>query len=362
MDMELVRHAVDYELARDGQVFFVHNRVNSIERVAETLRRAFGEVSIAVGHGQMDEDDLEKVMLEFADGMHSVLVCTTIIESGLDLPNVNTLIVDRAERLGLAQLYQIRGRVGRSERRAYAYLFYPRRDVLSDTAVARLSTISEMTPLGSGMRVAMRDLEIRGAGSLLGAEQSGQIEAVGFELYCELLKEAVDMLKGEVPEEPARAVVELPVDAYLPDDYIADEETRVEEYRRLILAGRAGTLDELVSELEDRFGEAPVPVRQLIDVERLKVKAGRAGVESMTMRGEELQVKFADDAEREMSLAENFAESAGIVEKGTACTDPASRTLYLKLRFAEVNKRQALLLKWLNSIIDDILFVGRTAS
>jgi transcription-repair coupling factor (superfamily II helicase) len=361
-DMELVEHAVDYELARGGQVFYVHNRVGSIERVAEMLRRAFPNASVAVGHGQMDEDDLEKAMLEFADGKHSVLVCTTIIESGLDLPNVNTLVVDRADRLGLAQLYQIRGRVGRSEKRAYAYLFYPHREVLSDTAVARLETISEMTPLGSGMRVALRDLEIRGAGSLLGAEQSGQIEAVGFELYCELLKEAVDILKGETPEMLPEATVELPVDAFLPDDYITDQETRVEEYRRLILAGRSGTLEELVAELEDRFGDPPVPVKQLMDVERLKVKAGRARVESVTMRADELQVKFLPDCEREMSLAESFAESEGIVEKGKAYSDLESRTLYLKLRFAEVNKRQELLLKWLNAIIDDILFVGRAAS
>ncbi len=359
-DMELVRHAVDYEVARGGQVFFVHNRVESIRRVADTLRKAFDGVSIAVAHGQMDEDELERVMLEFADGLHSVLVCTTIIESGLDLANVNTLVVDRADRLGLAQLYQIRGRVGRSGKRAYAYLFYPHREVLSDTAVARLSTISEMTPLGSGMRVAMRDLEIRGAGSLLGAEQSGQIEAVGFELYCELLKEAVDILKGEAPQELSEAVVELPVDAYIPAEYISEEETRVEEYRRLIVAARAGTLEELSAELTDRFGDAPLPVRQLIEVERLKTKAARAGLESATMKGDELQLKFSD--ERAMTLAETAAESEGIVEKDGAYIDAASRTLYLKLRFEEVNKRQELLLKWLNSIIDDIIFVGRAAS
>jgi transcription-repair coupling factor (superfamily II helicase) len=308
----------------------------------------------------MDEDELERVMLEFADGLHSVLVCTTIIESGLDLANVNTLVVDRADRLGLAQLYQIRGRVGRSGKRAYAYLFYPHREVLSDTAVARLSTISEMTPLGSGMRVAMRDLEIRGAGSLLGAEQSGQIEAVGFELYCELLKEAVDILKGEAPQELSEAVVELPVDAYIPAEYISEEETRVEEYRRLIVSARAGTLEEFSAELTDRFGDAPLPVRQLIEVERLKTKAARAGLESATMKGDELQLKFSD--ERAMTLAETAAESEGIVEKDGAYIDAASRTLYLKLRFEEVNKRQELLLKWLNSIIDDIIFVGRAAS
>jgi transcription-repair coupling factor (superfamily II helicase) len=361
-DMELVRHAVDYELARDGQVFYVHNRVESIERVAEKLRREFDGVSIAVGHGQMHEDELERVMLEFADGMHGVLVCTTIIESGLDLPNVNTLIVDRADRLGLAQLYQIRGRVGRSVKRAYAYMFYPHREVLSDTAVARLATISEMTPLGSGMRVAMRDLEIRGAGNLLGAEQSGQIEAVGFELYCELLKEAVEILKGEAPALAAEAVVELPVEAFIPDDYISDQETRVEEYRRLIVAGRAGALEEFASELEDRFGEAPRPVRQMIDIEGLKVKAALAGIESVTTRGSELQLKFFEGQDRSVKRARNLVEVEGIVMEDGVFYDQESRTLYLNLKYGEVNKRQEVLLKWLNSITDDIIKVGRPVS
>jgi len=354
-DMELIGHAINYELARDGQVFFVHNRVQSISRVAEMLRRGFPGVSIAVGHGQMDEDDLERVMLEFADGLHGVLVCTTIIESGLDLPNVNTLIVDRADRLGLSQMYQIRGRVGRSGKRAYAYMFYPHREVLTDTAVARLATISEMTPLGSGMRVALRDLEIRGAGSLLGAEQSGQIEAVGFELYCELLKEAVEILKGEAPELAREAVVELPVDAYIPEEYVSDQETRVEEYRRLIVAGRAGTLDELVLELEDRFGEAPAPVKQMIQIERLKVTAAKSGIESVTMRGNELQLKFFEGEEKTLEKAALLAESVEIVGPEGAFADARSKTLYLKLRFAEVNNRQEELLKWLISIIDDII-------
>ncbi|PKQ28002.1 MAG: transcription-repair coupling factor [Candidatus Anoxymicrobium japonicum] len=362
-DMKLVRRAVNYEIARGGQVFYVHNRIASIRHVAETLRHAFPEMSIAIGHGQMDEDELERVMLEFADGAHEVLVCTTIIESGLDLPNVNTLIVDRADLLGLAQMYQIRGRVGRSRVRAYAYMFYPRRDTLSDTAVARLATINEMTPLGSGMRVAQRDLEIRGAGSLLGAEQSGQIEAVGFELYCELLKEAVEILKGETPEATIpEAVVELPVDAYIPDDYIADQEIRVEEYRRLIVAGKSGTIDEFAIEIEDRFGEAPVPVKQLLEVERLKRNAARAGIVSITMKKNELKLEFDEEEERAMTMAASFAQREGIVGEGCVYTDSESWTIYLKLRFEEAHKRQELLLKWLKSTIDDIIMTGETIS
>ena len=360
-DMGLVRNAVSYEVARGGQVFYVHNRIASIRSVADRLRRTFPELSIAVAHGRMDENDLERVMLEFADGAHAVLVCTTIIESGLDLPNVNTLVVDRADRLGLAQLYQIRGRVGRSGKRAYAYLFYPRREVLTETAVARLATIGEMTPLGSGMRVAMRDLEIRGAGSLLGAEQSGQIEAVGFEMYCELLKEAVETLKGEAPVPPRESSVELPVDAYIPEGYVSDQEARVEEYRRLIAAGRTGAVDEFAEELYDRFGEPPVQVRQLLEVERLRARASVAGLESVTARGGELQLKAFPGEESQLAVAASCAARHGFCEDGGVFADEKARTLYLKLRFAEVNNRQELLLKWLKVIIDDIIGPGRPA-
>ncbi len=359
-DLGLVRHAVNYEAARGGQVFYVHNRIASIERIAESLRGTFKDLSIAVAHGRMEEDELERVMLEFADRAHAVLVCTTIIESGLDLPNVNTLVVDRADRLGLAQLYQIRGRVGRSGKRAYAYLFYPRREVLTDTAVARLATISEMTPLGSGMRVAMRDLEIRGAGSLLGAEQSGQIEAVGFEMYCELLKEAVEALKGEAPAPEREASVELPVDAYIPEEYVSDQETRVEEYRRLIVAGRSGAVDDFAAELEDRFGRPPAPVRQLLELERLRARASAAGLESVAARSGELQLKAFPGEEGALAAAAGCAAKHDFCEDRGLFADEKSRTLYLKLRFGEVNNRQELLLKWLNLIIDDILEGGRS--
>jgi transcription-repair coupling factor (superfamily II helicase) len=360
-DMGLVRHAINYEIARDGQVFFVHNRIASIRRIADKLSEEFPGLSVAVAHGRMNEDDLERVMLEFADGLHSVLVCTTIIESGLDLPNVNTLIVDRADRLGLAQLYQIRGRVGRADRSAYSYLFYPQREVLTDTAVARLATISEMTPLGSGMRIAMRDLEIRGAGNLLGAEQSGQIEAVGFEMYCELLKEAVEVLKGEAPSPEREASIELPVDAYIPEEYVSDQEARVEEYRRLIVAGRTGAIDEFASELSDRFGEPPTQVMQLLDVERLRTKAAGAGLESVAARGGELQLKSFPGEEDALVRAAVYAGEHDFCEHKGLYADEESKTLYLKLRFGEVKNRQELLLKWLNSIIDDILESGRSA-
>lgn len=350
-DMGLVRSAIRYEVARGGQVFFVHNRVRSIDRIAATLQAEFPEYSIAVGHGQMHEDDLEKVMLAFADGEHQVLVCTTIIESGLDLPNVNTLIVDRADKLGLAQMYQIRGRVGRAKRRAYAYLFYPQRTTLSEVAVARLSTISEMTALGSGMRVAMRDLEIRGAGSILGAEQSGTIESVGFEMYCELLKESVEVLKGELPVT-REAVLELPVDAYFPAEYIADQETRVEEYRRLIVAGRRGAVEEYSMDLKDRFGEPPRPVVNLLELETLRMNAGLAGVEAITTRGGELQVKLAGDGGDRLARISKKARPYCTLDG--VFTDPATRTVFLRFDLEGEEDGQGLLLRWLKAIIDDL--------
>lgn len=354
-DVDLVKHALGYEIARGGQSFYVHNRISTISTVADTLRDAFPGVSIAVAHGSMDEDDLERIMLEFADGMHEVLVCTTIIESGLDLPNVNTLVVDRAERLGLAQLYQIRGRVGRSEKKAYCYLFYPRREVLSETAIARLATISEMTPLGSGMRVAMRDLEIRGAGNLLGTEQSGQIEAVGFELYCQLLKEAVDVLKGEREPAAAPASIELPMDAYIPEEYISDEESRVEQYRKFIIAGRTGRIQELEAELEDRFGEPPEPVKRLAALEKMRLEFGAAGFESVTMRGDELHLRARAGKKDLPAAAAAKLAAGGNIEADNIYIDEGLRTIYLKLELGEVNKRQEVLIMWLGLIIDDIL-------
>ena len=354
-DMELVRRAINYEAARGGQAFYVHNRIGSIARVAESLRTVVPGVSIAVAHGRMDEEELERVMLEFAEGLHDVLVCTTIIESGLDLPNVNTLVVDRSDRLGLSQLYQIRGRVGRAERRAFAYFFYPRRSTLTDTALARLSTLTELTPLGSGMRVAMRDLEIRGAGNLLGAEQSGQIEAVGFELYCQLLREAVDVLKGEPPVPAREATIELPVGAYIPEEYVSDQETRVEVYRRLAVAGRAGRIEELSAEITDRFGEMPEPVTQLLELERLRYRGGEAGLEAVAMRGAELVLKSLPGEEVALDHAADLAMERGFVGPEGAHADIEARTLYLKLRFEDDGDRQTLLLKCLKSIIDDIL-------
>ena len=237
-DERAVAEAIRRELLREGQVFYVHNRVMDIEQHADRLRELVPEARIATAHGQMDEGSLEKVVLDFWEGRHDVLVCTTIIESGIDMPTVNTLVVDRADLMGLGQLHQLRGRVGRAGMRAYAYLFFPPDRELSEEAYERLKTIAEATELGSGFKIAMRDLEIRGAGNLLGTGQSGHVSAVGYDLYCQMVNEAVAELNGEPVRLPAEIKIELPVDAHLPASYIAREDLRIEAYRRLEI-GRA---------------------------------------------------------------------------------------------------------------------------
>ena len=293
----LVRDAILRELDRGGQVFFVHNRVETIEAQAEQLRQLLPGVRIAVGHGQMPEGRLEKVMLGFAGGETEVLVCTTIIESGLDIPNANTIIIDRADTLGLAQLYQLRGRVGRSSRRAYAYLLYRRREKLSDVARKRLQAIFNASELGAGFQIALSDLEIRGAGNILGAEQHGHVAAVGFDLYTRLLAEAVEEQKADFEGRPAvverpGATVDLPIDAHLPDEYVPETAQKLELYRRLGRVGTAGELAAFRQELLDRFGPLPAPVLKLLEVVELRMAAETAGIASISREEGELVVRL----------------------------------------------------------------------
>ena len=293
----LVRDAILRELDRGGQVFYVHNRVETIEAQAEQLRRMLPSVRFVVGHGQMPEGALEKVMITFADGAADILVCTTIIESGLDIPNANTIIIDRADTLGLAQLYQLRGRVGRSARRAYAYLLYRRRERLSDEARKRLQAIFNASELGAGFQIALSDLEIRGAGNILGGEQSGHMAAVGFDLYSRLLAEAVESrkatLEGRAPIiDVPQAVIDLPVEAHLPDEYVPDEAQKLELYRRLARARTSGDLAAFRQELMDRFGPMPGPVSRLVEVAELRLTAEAAGVASISREEGWLVVRF----------------------------------------------------------------------
>ncbi len=287
-DDQLIREAILRELERNGQVFFVHNRVQSIALVAKNLESLVPEARLAIAHGQMPEAELEAVMADFTQGKSDVLVCTTIIESGLDMPNVNTLIVNKADRLGLTQLYQLRGRVGRGANLAYAYFLYDREKRLTPNAEKRLRTIFQATELGAGFGIAMKDLEIRGAGTLLGVKQSGYISAVGFDLYCRLLAEAVEELKarqaGEVkkPRRLPPPTVDLPLPAYIPEEYVSDLNTRLSLYQRLVKLEAVEQVDDLASEFGDRFGTMPPEVKNLLYAVKIKALAAKAGIESIS--------------------------------------------------------------------------------
>jgi transcription-repair coupling factor (superfamily II helicase) len=290
-DERQITAAIRRELLRDGQVFFVHNRVQSIKKVAAQLSGLVPEARIAVAHGQMNEHELERVMVGFWEREFDVLVATTIVESGLDIPNANTLIVDRADAQGLSQLHQLRGRVGRSRERAYAYFLYPAEKPLTETAHERLATVAQHTEIGAGMYVALKDLEIRGAGNLLGGEQSGHIAGVGFDLYIRMIGEAVRELKDDAPPERPEVRVELPVNAHIPHDYIPGERLRLAAYTSIASIDSAEDLDSVRDELRDRYGELPVPVVTLLDVARLRFAARRAGLTDITLQGS--HVRFA---------------------------------------------------------------------
>jgi transcription-repair coupling factor (superfamily II helicase) len=267
-------------MLREGQIFYVHNRIQSIDLAVARLRDLVPDARIGVAHGRMSEGQLEQVMYDFWNGEYDVLVATTIIESGLDLPQVNTLVVERADRLGLAQLYQLRGRVGRSSQRAYAYLFHPPEQTLSEDAYRRLEAIGEFSDLGSGFQLAMRDLEIRGAGSILSETQAGHIAAVGFDLYVELVADAVNELRG-IPsgvEELPEVRIDVPVDAHLPADYVESGEQRLEAYRRLAATRTQSEVEDVAAEWRDRYGALPEEAGALIDVARLRHEALRIGL------------------------------------------------------------------------------------
>ena len=318
-DEELVKQAIMREKNRGGQAFFVHNRVETIDETAERLRGLCPGVTFEVAHGQLDEKELEKRMMGFLRGDADVLVATSIIESGIDIPQANTLIVERSDLFGLAQLYQIRGRVGRSRERAYAYLLYPAHAALTEEAMKRMSALSDYTELGAGFKIAMRDLEIRGAGNLLGDEQSGHVAALGFELYMQMLDEAVAAAAAEGPSDdlPEPVRLDVNVDAYIPADYIAYEQAKIDVHRRIAGAREVADLGVLRDELEDRFGEIPQPLDNLLALQQARIKLGRAGARAVSFRGGRLAVTPIDlDAERAKRLKEALPES--LYEPGRA--------------------------------------------
>ena len=270
---EMVREAIAREIGRGGQVYYVFNRVNGIVEMTAAIQKLAPDAEVAFAHGQMSERELEKVMYRFINGEIDVLVSTTIIETGLDIGNVNTMIIHDADNLGLSQLYQLRGRIGRSNRTAYAFLMYRRNKMLKEVAEKRLSAIREFTDLGSGFKIAMKDLEIRGAGNLLGEQQHGHMEAVGYDLYCKMLNEAVKTAKGEAVEESFETSIDIELDAYIPNGYIANEYQKLDIYKRIAAIENEEEKDEMLDELIDRFGEPPRPVQNLLRVAQLKAEA-----------------------------------------------------------------------------------------
>jgi len=315
---EMVREAISRELARGGQVYYVYNRVNTIVETANKIASLVPEARVAFAHGQMKERELEKIMYDFINGEIDVLVSTTIIETGLDISNVNTMIIHDADNLGLSQLYQLRGRVGRSNRTAYAFLMYRRNKMLREVAEKRLHAIREFTDLGSGFKIAMRDLEIRGAGNLLGAEQHGHMEAVGYDLYCKMLNESVKELKGE-PEEEFDTVIDLDIDAFIPERYIKNEFQKLDVYKRIATIESEEEYDDMLEELMDRFGEPPKAVQNLLAVANLKAMAHRAWLTEIAQKGDQIRFTMferakADPAGIELLVKESKGKMKFVID------------------------------------------------
>jgi transcription-repair coupling factor (superfamily II helicase) len=327
---EFVRDAINRELARGGQVYYLHNRVRNIVEEAARVRALVPQARVAFAHGQMSEHELENIMMEFVDGYVQVLVCTTIVETGLDIPNVNTIIIQDADFMGLSQLYQLRGRVGRSNRLAYAYLMYRRDKVLPENAEKRLQTIREFTEFGSGFKIAMRDLEIRGAGNLLGAEQHGHMDLVGYDMYCKLLAEAVSELRGLPVEEVFETSIDITVDAYIPLEYIQDEQQKLEMYKKMSLIVSQRDYADMQEEMEDRFGDPPRPVLNLLDVALLKAEAHSLGAVSIAQRQRNVVVTFKPDANVDLDKLTQLVTNERARVMFTMAPNP-----YLTIRFGE---------------------------
>ena len=342
--------AIRRELMREGQVFFVHNRVSSIERIAAQIRELVPEARVEVAHGQMSESRLEKIIVDFWEKRFDVLVCTTIIETGLDISNANTLIVDGADKYGLSQLHQLRGRVGRGRERAYAYFLYPSEKPLGEVALERLKAVAAHNELGAGMQLAMKDLEIRGAGNLLGGEQSGHIQGVGFDLYIRLVGEAVAEYRGEAEEKAAEMKIELPVNAHLPHDYVPGERLRLEAYRKLASAITYEAIDEVLAELVDRYGEPPLPAQNLIAVARFRVGAREAGLSDVALQGNFIRFSPAQLPESKTMRLNRMYPGSQVKPALDAVLIPKPKTA----RIGGRDLQDAEILQWANNVIEAI--------
>jgi transcription-repair coupling factor (superfamily II helicase) len=333
---EIIRHAVLRELNRGGQIYFVHNRVEDIARVAQRLEYIVPEATLRIGHGQMNESELEQVMLDFVDHRFDILLATTIVESGLDIPNANTIFIDEANRYGLADLHQLRGRVGRYKHRAYCYLLVDPGASITPNAARRLRAIEEFSDMGAGFAIAMRDLEIRGAGNLLGTQQSGHIAAVGYELYCQLLETAVRRLKQLPPPITIDVSVNLPGAAFFPGDYVPDRRLKVDLYRRLVRVTDSEQLEEYRRELIDRFGPPPPPVRRMLEIAELRIDAAVWQVFAIYLEDDYLVFRFRDRSRFE-HMARQCGRRLRIVDEASAYL-PVTEELARPERILELAK------------------------
>ena len=343
---DILRMAVMRELDRNGQVFYVHNRVQTIEAQAEMLMKLVPEATIGIAHGQMDETELEQVMVDFINARYDILVSTTIIESGLDMPNINTIIINRADTFGMSQLYQLKGRVGRSSRKAYAYLFYPIHIPLTEEAQKRLQVIAEYTELGSGFKIAMKDLEIRGAGNILGREQSGNIMEVGFELYIQMLDDAIRNLKGEKPHSMFRTPVFLNTDVFIPDGYMPDERQKIEFYKRFESCETSDEIDLIEKELADRFGPVPVEVKRLIELERIRTLASALAIDEIIEDSRVIRIKISGESQVDTARIVSQIKT----DRRFTLDRSDSEVLLFNPGKIEIEKKLSELKKWLQQI------------
>jgi transcription-repair coupling factor (superfamily II helicase) len=326
-------------------VFYLYNKVEGIEKKAESLSMLAPEAKIAYAHGQMNENELEAVILDFLEGHYDVLVSTTIIETGVDIPNVNTLIVEDADKMGLSQLYQLRGRVGRSNRVAYAYFTYQRDKILTEVAEKRLQAIKEFTELGSGFKIAMRDLAIRGAGNLLGAQQHGYIDSVGFDLYSQMLQEAVEVRRGIKKEVKAHEVeLNLEVDAYIPDHYIEDSKQKIDMYKRFRALQAQSDLIDLQSDMIDRFGEYPGEVEDLFRVSSIKLLANEHKIEAISDKRKTIEILFTEEGSNETDPAKLFSEVTNFGRKFQSPTLVNNKKFKVTVSTSGISMSEALLL------------------
>jgi transcription-repair coupling factor (superfamily II helicase) len=359
-DEKLIRLAIERELERGGQVYFVHNRVESIYEIAAKLQELVPSAKILVGHGQMSEGELEKVMLSFMNHHHDILVATTIIENGLDIPLCNTILINRADRHGLSELYQLRGRVGRSNRRAYAYLLVPTDTELTPLARRRLAALKEFSDLGAGFKIAALDLELRGAGNLLGGEQSGHIDAVGFELYTSMLDRTIREMKGEATPDEVHVQLNLGLNIRIPNTYIAEENQRLRMYKRVAGVESEQQLADVRSELEDRYGAPPAPVQNLIQYANLKLVAERIGVSAIERKRDQISVKFTEKAQIEPERLAQFVAA----ERGRQFTPQGVLKFQVKQTQPEfvLGRLRDLLAAMSGTTVDDYSVLGKISS